>query len=121
MRVFPLSNWTEADVWTYIKQENIEVVPLYFAQKRKVVFRNGIMVRVDEFTQPNQEEEVKEIICRYRTLGCAPSTGVILSCAQTVEEILEEILSTKKSERETRAIDGTSKTAMEQKKKEGYF
>lgn len=121
MRVFPLSNWTEADIWAYILRENIEVVSLYFATKRKVVKRNNIYLKVDEHVIPMAEEKIYEIMCRYRTLGCSPSTGAVLSSAATVEEILEEILSASKSERENRAIDYTSVSSMEQKKKEGYF
>ena len=121
MRVFPLSNWTEADIWSYIKEENIEVVPLYFAAKRKLVKRNGVLIRVDEWTQPKAGEQVMEAVSRYRTLGCAPSTGAILSPATTVEEIIGEVIAAKKSERENRAIDNTSEASMEIKKKEGYF
>ncbi len=121
MRVFPLSNWTEADIWAYIKQENIEVVPLYFSQVRKVVKRNGIYIRLDEFTQPREGEEVLEMECRYRTLGCSPSTGAVPSTAKNLDDILDEVLAAENSERETRAIDATSAAAMEEKKKEGYF
>lgn len=121
MRIFPLSNWTEADIWSYIKEENIEVVPLYFAAKRKLVKRNGVLIRVDEWTQPKAGEPVLEAVSRYRTLGCAPSTGAVLSSATTVEEIIAEVIAAKKSERENRAIDNTSETSMEAKKKEGYF
>ena len=121
MRIFPLSNWTESDIWAYIKEENIEVVPLYFAQKRQLIERNGVLVRLDEFNRPKDGEKIIEAVCRYRTLGCSPSTGAVLSSAKSVDEILEEVLNAKKSERETRAIDGTSESAMEQKKKEGYF
>lgn len=121
MRIFPLSNWSETDIWAYIKEENIEVVPLYFAQKRKLLQRNGVLVRVDEFNQPKEQENIMEEICRYRTLGCSPSTGAVLSSATTIDEILEEIVNAKKSERENRAIDNTSESSMEQKKKEGYF
>lgn len=121
MRVFPLSNWTEYNVWTYINQERIFVVPLYFAKKRQTVWRNGISVRVDQWTIPAHGEEVTTITCRYRTLGCAPSTGVVPSTATTVEQIMEEIRMTKQSERQTRAIDHISQTAMEEKKRQGYF
>lgn len=121
MRVFPLSNWTEADIWQYIKRENIEIVPLYFSQKRQVLKRNGIYVRVDEFNQPQDGEEILEMFCRYRTLGCSPSTGAVPSLATDIDAIIAEVESAENSERETRAIDGTSETAMEQKKKEGYF
>lgn len=121
MRVFPLSNWTEADIWAYIHQENIEVVPLYFAKKRKVVKRDGVIFSIDEFVQPRPNETVYEIICRYRTLGCSPSTGAVESIASTVPEILEEILSSDTSERQNRIIDHTPDSSMEKKKKEGYF
>jgi len=121
IRVFPLSNWLEVDIWSYILQEKLEIVPLYFSQRRKVIKRNKILIRVDEFNQPTETEEVIEVDCRYRTLGCSPSTGVILSTAKTVEEILEEVKQAKNSERENRAIDNTSETSMELKKREGYF
>jgi len=121
MRIFPLSNWTEPDIWAYIKEENIEVVSLYFAQKRKVIKKNGVLLRLDEFNQPKPDEEVLEMNCRYRTLGCSPSTGAIPSVAVTIDEILEEVISAQKSERENRAIDNTSESSMEIKKKEGYF
>jgi len=121
MRVFPLSNWTEVDIWSYIKSENIEVVPLYFAQKRKIVKRNNTLIRLDEFTKQNERDEVMEIMCRYRTLGCAPSTGAIPSQATTIDEIIAEVIAAKKSERENRTIDNTSDGSMEKKKKEGYF
>jgi sulfate adenylyltransferase subunit 2 len=121
MRVFPISNWTESDIWAYIKEEKIEIVPLYFAKKRKLVKRNGILARVDEFTHPEEGEKVIEAICRFRTLGCSPSTGAVISKATTIDEILDEVIKAKKSERENRAIDGVSDSAMEDKKKEGYF
>lgn len=121
MRIFPLSNWTETDIWAYIMLEKIEVVPLYFAQKRKVVKRNGVLIRLDEFNQATEGEEVLEVVCRYRTLGCSPSTGAVISNAVTLEEILQEVSVAKKSERENRAIDYTSESSMENKKKEGYF
>lgn len=121
MRVFPLSNWIEADIWEYIKQEKIEVVPLYFAKKRSVVQRHGHLIRVDEFTTAKAGEQVKQVVCRYRTLGCAPSTGAVESSAKNVDDILVELSLAKKSERVNRAIDHTSEVSMEQKKKEGYF
>lgn len=121
VRIFPLSNWTEIDIWNYIKRENIEVVPLYFAQKRKVIKRLGVYLRLDEFVQPQEGEKVVEINCRYRTLGCSPSTGAVPSLAKNVDEILSELLLADNSERVTRAIDHGSESAMEQKKKEGYF
>ncbi len=119
VRVFPLSNWTELDIWTYIKKENISVVPLYFAQKRKMLKRNGVLVRIDEFNTPKEEEEIIEDWSRFRTLGCSPSTGAILSKATNLDEIIEEIRLTRFSERQSRAIDNSS--SMECKKKQGYF
>jgi sulfate adenylyltransferase subunit 2 len=121
VRVFPLSNWTEIDIWNYIKRENIEVVQLYFSQKRKVIRRLGVYLRLDEFVQPKENEEVLDIDCRYRTLGCSPSTGAVPSTAKNVDEILIELMNSKDSERVTRAIDHGSESAMENKKKEGYF
>lgn len=121
MRVFPLSNWTEYDVWAYINQERIPVVPLYFAKKRQTVRRHGIAVRVDQWTLPEPGEQVITMTCRYRTLGCAPSTGAIPSVATTTEQIMEEVRMTKQSERQTRAIDHISQAAMEEKKRQGYF
>jgi sulfate adenylyltransferase subunit 2 len=121
MRVFPLSNWTEVDIWTYIQQEKIEIVPLYFAKTRKVVKRGGCYLRLDEFVEAGDDEEVLEIMCRYRTLGCSPSTGAVESDAKTLDEIILEVLAARKSERETRMIDQGSESSMEKKKKEGYF
>ncbi|OIP80610.1 sulfate adenylyltransferase subunit CysD [Candidatus Peregrinibacteria bacterium CG22_combo_CG10-13_8_21_14_all_44_10] len=121
MRVFPLSNWTEIDIWRYIKEENIDVVPLYFAKKRKVVSRKGLYLMINEFVQPHDDEEVLDIMCRYRTLGCSPSTGAIPSEATTLDLIIEEMCSFDTSERQTRAIDATSSNAMEKKKRDGYF
>ena len=121
IRVFPLSNWTEVDIWAYILQEKIEVVPLYYAEKRSVVKRNNLYFRIDEFVQPKSDEPILEVMCRYRTLGCSSSTGAVESSATTVEQILQEVMDTTFSERQTRAIDHTSDSSMEQKKKEGYF
>lgn len=121
MRIFPLSNWTETDVWMYIKEENVEIVPLYYAQRRKVIQRNGIYLREDEFVKPEEGEEVIELECRYRTLGCSPSTGAIPSKASNLDEIVEEVILAKNSERMSRAIDKNSESSMEEKKKEGYF
>lgn len=121
VRVFPLSNWTEVDIWYYIRQENIEVVPLYFAKEREVLLRHGMYLRVDEYVQPKPEEEVVKMWTRYRTLGCSPSTGTIPSRATTLDAAIREILLSRKSERETRAIDHGSDSAMEDKKREGYF
>jgi len=121
MRVFPLSNWTELDIWSYIQRENIEVVSLYFAKKRKVLKRNGIYIKVDEYNIPKTDEEIIEMWCRYRTLGCSPSTGLVCSQANNLEQILDELNNSIYSERQNRAIDNSSASAMEQKKKEGYF
>ncbi|MFB6226259.1 MAG: sulfate adenylyltransferase subunit CysD [Candidatus Paceibacteria bacterium] len=121
MRVFPLSNWTELDVWQYIKREQLKVVPLYYAKERKVVERDGMILSVDEFVEPKQEEQVKKEMVRYRTLGCSPSTGAVYSDAETVEEVIQELKQSNKSERSNRAIDDNSESAMEDKKKEGYF
>lgn len=121
MRVFPLSNWTELDVWMYIKREKIEVVPLYFSKKRKLVRRNGALIRIDKFTKPVKGEDVIEEFCRYRTLGCAPSTGAVISKACNLDEIISEVLEARKSERETRVIDYSGASSMEKKKKDGYF
>ncbi len=121
MRVFPLSNWTEFDIWEYIKKENIEIVPLYFARKTKLLKRNGVYVRVDEFNKPEEGEEVIEEMARFRTLGCSPSTGAVFSKATTLNEIIEELRESKISERGTRTIDNNKDSSMEDKKKEGYF
>lgn len=121
MRVFPLSNWTEMDIWQYIKAENIKVVPLYFAKERELVERRGIFFRLDEFVKAKKGEKVIKIMSRYRTLGCSPSTGAIISEAKDLDEIISELSNFKKSERENRAIDLTSEGTMELKKREGYF
>jgi sulfate adenylyltransferase subunit 2 len=122
MRVFPLSDWTEADVWHYILQENIEVNPLYFAKERPVVFRGDQMIMIDDDRYPLLEGEspvMKEV--RFRTLGCYPLTAAVDSKATTLEEIVEEVLQVKLSERATRLIDGENEVSMERKKMEGYF
>ena len=121
IRVFPLSNWTELDVWTYIYTEKIDVVPLYFAKKRSVVVRKGQLIPVypDQKWQP--EGVVTEVMCRFRTLGCHYCTGAVYSEAVSVPEIIEEMLVARHSERITRIIDYDQEGSMEQKKKEGYF
>jgi len=122
VRVFPLSNWTELDVWQYIRLENIPIVPLYYAKKRPVVDRDGMWVMVDDDRLPLAEGEVpEEKQVRFRTLGCYPLTGAIESEADTVEKIVEEMMATRLSERSTRAIDRDGDASMEQKKREGYF
>jgi len=121
VRVFPLSNWTEPDIWNYIKRENIEMVPLYFAKKRKIIRKNGLILLADRFNSIEDTEKIEEAVIRFRTLGCSPCSGAIESNAITVDDIIEEVLSAKYSERENRAIDHDSDNSMEQKKVEGYF
>lgn len=122
IRVFPLSNWTELDIWQYIHLENIPIVPLYFAAKRPVVKRDGVLIMVDDDRMPLKEGEVvEEKMVRFRTLGCYPLTGAVESTAQTLPEIIQEMLLTKTSERQGRVIDHDSAGSMEKKKQEGYF
>ena len=121
VRVFPLSNWTELDIWQYILRENIEVVPLYFAKIRKVIRKNGMILLADDFNPPQDDDKVEEALVRFRTLGCSPCSGAIESSAKTLEDIVKEVLSVRYSERENRAIDHDSDNSMEQKKIEGYF
>jgi sulfate adenylyltransferase subunit 2 len=122
MRVFPLSNWTEHDVWEYIATEEIPVVPLYFAALRPVVARSGTWIMVDDDRLPlNPGETPEQRRVRFRTLGCYPLTGAIESAASTPAEILAELRDTRRSERQGRLIDGDEDAAMERKKREGYF
>jgi sulfate adenylyltransferase subunit 2 len=123
MRVFPLSNWTEQDIWEYIKLEEIPIVPIYYACEREVVVRNGILIPLSDGASGHHisAEKVEKIMCRFRSLGCIPCTGAIASKAATVDEIIDEVRAARKSERENRVIDLTSDSSMEQKKKEGYF
>ena len=122
MRVFPLSNWTELDVWTYIHLENIPVVPLYFAAERPVVERGGTLIMVDDDRLPLDPGETPETArVRFRTLGCYPLTGAVRSDAITVPEIIEELISSRWSERQGRVIDHDQAGSMEKKKQEGYF
>ena len=122
VRVFPLSNWTETDIWQYIRLEKIPLVPLYFAAERPVVERDGMLIMVDdERMRLRDDEQIQLRKVRFRTLGCYPLTGAIESGAETVEQIVEEMLQTRVSERSTRAIDHDSDSSMEQKKREGYF
>jgi sulfate adenylyltransferase subunit 2 len=122
MRVFPLSNWTELDVWTYIYLENIPVVPLYFAAERLVVERSGMLIMVDDDRLPlDANEKPKMERVRFRTLGCYPLTGAIRSQAASVPEIIEELVATRFSERQGRVIDHDQSGSMEKKKQEGYF
>jgi sulfate adenylyltransferase subunit 2 len=122
IRVFPLSNWTELDVWQYILAENIPIVPLYFAKKRPVVPRDGTLILVDdERMKLRAGERVEERLVRFRTLGCYPLTGAIESSAGTLEAIVTEMLTARTSERQGRLIDSDEKASMEKKKREGYF
>ena len=122
MRVFPISNWTETDIWQYIKREHIDIVPLYFAAERPVVERDGNLIMVDDERFRLQEgETVENKLVRFRTLGCYPLTGGIESNATTLDEIIEETLSAVSSERTTRVIDSEAAGSMERRKREGYF
>lgn len=122
MRIFPISNWTEKDIWQYIKRENIDIVPLYFAKERPVVYRDGNIIMVDDDRlklKPGEEIKYKKV--RFRTLGCYPLTGGCESEAITLDEIIEETLSAVSSERTTRVIDNEASGSMERRKREGYF
>jgi sulfate adenylyltransferase subunit 2 len=122
IRVFPLSNWTELDIWQYIHLESIPIVPLYFAKERPVVNRDGMLIMVDDERMPiasNEKVEMKKV--RFRTLGCYPLTGAVESEATTLPEIIQEMLLTTTSERQGRLIDHDQAGSMEQKKREGYF
>ncbi len=122
IRVFPLSNWTELDIWQYIHLENIPIVPLYFAKERPVVNKDGMLIMVDDARMPigpNDTVEMKMV--RFRTLGCYPLTGAVESTATTLPEIIQEMLLTTTSERQGRLIDHDQSGSMEQKKREGYF
>jgi sulfate adenylyltransferase subunit 2 len=122
MRVFPLSNWTELDVWEYIRAENIPVVPLYFAKERPVVERDGMLIMVDDERLPLKTgEKAKMLRVRFRTLGCYPLTGAIASDADTLDAIIEEMRASTSSERQGRLIDHDESGSMEKKKREGYF
>ncbi len=122
IRVFPISNWTEKDIWQYIRRENIDIVPLYFAAKRPVVERDGNIIMVDDDRFPLREGETPEYrSVRFRTLGCYPLTGGVESEAATLDEIIEETLSAVSSERTSRVIDNEAAGSMERRKREGYF
>lgn len=122
IRVFPLSNWTELDIWQYIHLENIEIVPLYLAAKRPTVERDGMLIMVDDDRFPLQDGETPVLrSIRFRTLGCYPLTGAVESEAATLTEVIQEMLLTTTSERQGRAIDHDSAGSMEKKKQEGYF
>jgi sulfate adenylyltransferase subunit 2 len=128
VRVFPLSNWTEQDIWEYIKLEKIPIVPIYFPLEREVIIRNGILIPLSSCSVMDQDartgvsdEKIEKVMCRFRSLGCIPCTGAVASSARTIDDIIGEVRSAKKSERENRVIDLTSDSSMEQKKREGYF
>lgn len=122
IRVFPLSNWTELDIWQYIHLESIPIVPLYYAAKRPVVERDGTWIMVDDERMPLEPgEEIQQKMVRFRTLGCYPLTGAVESQATTLPEIIQEMLLTRTSERQGRVIDRDSSASMEKKKQEGYF
>ena len=120
-RVFPISNWTEMDVWEYIKMENIALPSLYFSHKRECVVRDGVILAKSKFITLKENEEVVEKVVRYRTCGDMPITGAVCSEADTLEKIIEEIATTRTTERGTRADDKRGETAMEDRKKAGYF
>jgi sulfate adenylyltransferase subunit 2 len=122
IRVFPISNWTEKDIWEYIRRENIEIVSLYFAKVRPVVHRNGTLIMVDDDRmrlKPGEKPEMKKV--RFRTLGCYPLTGAYESDADTLDKIIDETLSAATSERNSRVIDKEAQGSMERRKREGYF
>jgi sulfate adenylyltransferase subunit 2 len=122
IRAFPLSNWTELDIWQYIWLEKIPVVPLYFAKERPVVTRGGTLIMVDDDRMPIEPgEKIRSELVRFRTLGCYPLSGAIRSKASNIPEIIQEMMLTRRSERENRLIDHDEEGSMEQKKREGYF
>jgi sulfate adenylyltransferase subunit 2 len=121
IRIFPLSNWTELDIWLYIHAENIPIVPLYFAKEREVVLRNGSIVLIHDVRELLAGEKTLLLKCRMRSLGCVPCTGAIRSEADSVAGIVDEMVSFRRSERENRAIDHDEEGSMELKKREGYF
>jgi sulfate adenylyltransferase subunit 2 len=121
IRVFPLSNWTELDIWLYIHVENIPIVPLYFAKEREAVIRGGSIVLIHDPRELLPGEKTRMVKCRMRSLGCVPCTGAIRSDANTLPKIIEEMISFRRSERENRAIDHDEEGSMEIKKREGYF
>ena len=122
IRVFPLSNWTELDIWQYIRLENIPIVPLYYAKERPCVEIDGNLIMADDDRLPEKyRDQIQMRMVRFRTLGCWPLTGAVESEADTIEKIVEEMMTTTKSERTTRVIDFDQDASMEQKKREGYF
>ncbi|MBT8471420.1 MAG: sulfate adenylyltransferase subunit CysD [Marinicaulis sp.] len=121
IRVFPLSNWTELDIWQYIYREDIPIVPLYFAAERPVVERDGTLIMVDDDRMPLEGVTPRNEMVRFRTLGCYPLTGAVRSNAKTLPEIIQEMLISRSSERQGRVIDHDQSASMEKKKQEGYF
>jgi sulfate adenylyltransferase subunit 2 len=121
IRAFPLSNWTELDIWQYIHLENIPIVPLYFAKERQMVVRENTLIPVEQDIPLLPGEKAQPVMCRMRSLGCSPCTGAIHSTATTVPEIIEEMMLVRRSERENRVIDHDQEGSMEMKKREGYF
>lgn len=121
IRVFPISNWTEMDVWQYILLEKLDIPSIYFAHKRKCFYRDGMLVPYSEFLPNDPDEEVREMTVRFRTVGDMTCTGAVISNASTVEEIIEEVAQARVTERGSRADDKVSEAAMEERKKEGYF
>jgi len=122
MRVFPISNWTEKDIWQYIRRENIDIVPLYFAKERPVVYREGNIIMVDDDRMrlsPGEVPQLKKV--RFRTLGCYPLTGGVESEADTLDAVIKETLASVTSERTSRVIDNEVAGSMERRKREGYF
>ena len=121
LRIFPLSNWTEMDVWQYIHAENIPIVPMYFAKEREMLVRGDSLISRNSRSFPVPGEKPQMVRCRMRSLGCSPCTGAIRSDADTVPKIIEELVSFRRSERENRVIDHDQDGSMEIKKREGYF
>jgi sulfate adenylyltransferase subunit 2 len=122
IRVFPLSNWTELDIWTYIRDENIEIPDLYYAKEREVAERDGMLYAVNDFTPLREGQQAQRVMCRYRTVGDANLTAAVVSDADTIDRIVAEIATVRITERgATRGDDRTSETSMEDRKKEGYF
>lgn len=121
MRVFPLSNWTEFDVWQYIRREKIAIVPLYFAEDRLVLVKGGALIPLEEDDPRRHDPAAQRLSSRFRTLGCSPCTGAVASKAKTLDAIIEELFESRISERSTRVIDHDSDASMELKKREGYF
>jgi len=121
IRVFPISNWTELDVWQFIYLEKIPIVPLYFSEERDMIVRDSQLIPLDGPVPSDWDDKPQKVMCRFRTLGCYPCTGAVRSTARTVPEIIQEMMIERKSERATRIIDHDAEGSMEDKKREGYF